>query len=175
VTDLFRVGLQEGVIIIEILQLVDQLEDLLSESWRLPFTSTLMVDEEECLRIIDQLRVSVPEELSQARRVLQEKEHILAQAEREAERIIARARERAAAIEEGRENLQPPEERSEAIIAEAERQARELTEGANRYARQVLEGLQEQLEDLLAQVRAGIVHLSSGAATASPSQEGDQA
>jgi len=158
------------VIIIEILQLVDQLEDLLNESWRIPFTSTLMVDGEECLRIIDQLRVSVPEELNQARRVLREKERIIAEAEKQAEQIIALAREEAAEMAGGPEAVQAARQRGQAIIAEAERKAQALTEGANEYAREVLERLQEQLETLLAQVRKGLTHLTSATTTASSSE-----
>jgi len=149
------------VITIEILQLVDQLEDLLNESWRIPFTSTLLVNEEECLRIIDQLRVSVPEELNQARRLLLEKERIIAEAEREAEQIVASAHEQAASMVEGQEAAQPIRERSRAIIAEAERQAEALRRDADEYARQTLEALREQLETLLAQVRKGIAYLET--------------
>jgi len=152
----------------DILQLVDQLEDVLNQSWRIPFTSTLMVNEEACLRIIDQLRVSAPREISQAQRVLQEKEHVVAEAEREAQRIIARAREEAARMAQGGEIVVSPQEHGRAIVAEAERQAKALTNGANQYGRAVLEGLRDELEALLTQVRGGIAHLESPA-TATPS------
>lgn len=147
------------MITIEFLQLVDQLEDLLKESWRIPFTSTLLVNEEECLRIIDQLRVSVPEELGQARRLLLEKKRIIAEAEREAKQIVASAHAQVANMAKGREAVRPIRERSRAIIAEAERQAEALKRDADEYARQTLEALQEQLEALLTQVRKGIAYL----------------
>lgn len=149
----------------DILQLVDQLEDVLNQGWRVPFTSTLLVNEEACLRIIDQLRVSAPREISQAQRVLQEKERLVAEAEREAQRIIARAREEAARIAQGGKVVVNPQEQSRAIVAEAERQAKALTDGANQYAREVLEGLRDQLEALLSQVRGGIAYLESSATT----------
>lgn len=150
----------------DILQLVDQLEDVLNQGWRVPFTSTLMVNEEACLRIIDQLRVSAPREISQAQRILQEKEHVVAEAEREAQRIIARAREEATRVAQGGEIIVTPQEHGRAIVAEAERQAQALTDGANQYVREALEGLRDQLEALLAPVRGGIAHVESAATTA---------
>jgi F0F1-type ATP synthase membrane subunit b/b' len=149
------------VIIIDILQLVDQLEDQLNDGWRVPLTSSLAVDEAECLRIIDQLRAWLPEEVKQARRIKQERDRIIDEAEKEAERILAEARSRAPAASDRMGGLGGTVPGSQAIVAAAEREARALREGANQYARQSLERLQQQLESLLHQVHAGIAHLDS--------------
>jgi F0F1-type ATP synthase membrane subunit b/b' len=149
------------VIIIDILQLVDQLEDQLNDGWRIPLTSSLAVDEAECLRIIDQLRAWLPEEMKQARRIKQERDRIIDEAEREAERILVEARARASTPSQRQEGTVPGTAGSQAILASAEREARLLREGANQYAHQSLQRLQQQLESLLDQVRAGIAHLDS--------------
>jgi F0F1-type ATP synthase membrane subunit b/b' len=151
------------VIIIDILQLVDQLEDQLNDGWRIPLTSSLAVDEAECLRILDQLRAWLPEEMKQARRIKQERDRIIDKAEAEAERILAEARARASGGPQRQDRTPGGDTGGQAIIAAAEREARQLREGANHYARQSLEGLQQRLESLLDQVRAGIAHLDSPA------------
>lgn len=151
------------MIIIEILQLVDQLEDLLSESWRIPLTSTLLVNEEECLRIIDQFRAWLPEELKQAQRIRQEKNRIIDEADREAQHILAQVRALPWDTSLRQTVVQITGERSKAIIAEAEREAQVLRGGATKYAQESLEGLQQQLETLLDEVRRGIAHLESTA------------
>ena len=152
-----------GGIIIEILQLVDQLEDLLNESWRIPLTSTLLVNEEECLRIIDQFRAWLPEELKQAQRIKQEKDRIIDEADREAQRIVAQVRAFPWDASQRQTSVQITGERSKAIIAEAAREAQALRDGASKYAQVSLEGLQQQLETLLDEVRRGIAHLESTA------------
>src|SRR2546423_6473657 len=75
--------------------MIDRLEQLVSTGTRLPLSSRTMIDEQGFLDIIDQLRVSVPEELKQARRFTQERERVMQQAEAEAEKIISAAQERA--------------------------------------------------------------------------------
>ena len=47
----------------DILHLVDRLEELFNDSRSVPFTHSVMVDEERILDIIDQMRVSIPEEI----------------------------------------------------------------------------------------------------------------
>ncbi|MGQ9666444.1 MAG: hypothetical protein ACUVWB_03940, partial [Anaerolineae bacterium] len=64
---------------IDILQWIDQLEALLTEGWRIPFTANVVVDEHAVFEIIDQMRIRIPEELKQARRIQQQQERILAQ------------------------------------------------------------------------------------------------
>jgi len=68
------------VIVIDILHLVDRLESLLNESRRIPLTSNRLVDEELFLNIIDQMRISIPEEIKKGKRIQQERGRIIAQA-----------------------------------------------------------------------------------------------
>ena len=42
--------------------LLDRLEAVLTSGSRLPLTGKTMIDEHECLDIIDQLRVAIPED-----------------------------------------------------------------------------------------------------------------
>ena len=60
----------------DILYLLDRLETVLTSGSRVPLTGKTVVDEHECLDIIDQLRVAVPEEVKQAKRVQGEREQL---------------------------------------------------------------------------------------------------
>jgi len=59
----------KGVIIMDILHLVDRLEMLVNKGWRLPFTSNVVIQEDAFLDVIDQMRISIPEEVKHAKRV----------------------------------------------------------------------------------------------------------
>ena len=72
----------------DILYLLDQLEEVLGGGSRVPLTSRTLVDEQEVLDILDQIRVSIPEELTQARRVTQERDQVMAAAHAEADSIL---------------------------------------------------------------------------------------
>ncbi|HEY65334.1 MAG TPA: hypothetical protein G4O02_12270 [Caldilineae bacterium] len=148
------------MIIIEILQLVDQLEAVLNRGWRVPFTSSLIVNEEECLRLIDQMRMSVPDEVRQAQRILQQRDYIILQAEQEARRIMDEALQSASAStptgQEAQDVVMAAQQRAASIVAEARRRSEELQREADDYALNVLRELSHHLENLLMEVRNGI-------------------
>lgn len=100
----------------------------------MPFSGRLLVDEERILDIIDRMRVAVPEELKQARRVIGEQERLLGEAQ---------ARVREALEEQGL--LAAVEAERVRLTEQAEREAAKVRAGADEYARQVLEDLEQSL------------------------------
>ena len=73
----------------DILHLVDRLEELFNESRSVPFTHSVIVDEGKMLDIIDQMRVSIPEEIKKAQQIITQRDRILAQSKEEANRTLA--------------------------------------------------------------------------------------
>jgi hypothetical protein len=128
--------------------LIDELEDALAEGRRVPFSGRLLVDEERILDIIDRMRVAVPEELKQARRVIGEQERLLAEAHAQVQQVMEE-QGLMAAVDAERQRL----------IAEAEREAQAVRAGADDYARQVLEELEQRLGRLAASVQNGLKEL----------------
>ena len=78
----------------DILQMIDRLEELLNESRPLPFTHNVIVDEDRMLDLIDQMRVSIPEEVKKAQQLLAQRDRLIAQAQEEANRTVSLARDR---------------------------------------------------------------------------------
>jgi hypothetical protein len=79
----------------DILHLVDRLEELIfTESRSVSFLHSVIVNEDRVVDIIDQMRVSIPEEIKKAQQILTQRDRILAQAQEEAARTIALAREK---------------------------------------------------------------------------------
>lgn len=140
----------------DILYLVDRLEELLNEGWRVPLTSKVVIDESECLDLIDQMRISIPEEVKQAKRIQQEKDRLIAQAQEEAERIIALAREENRSLLNGHEVLKQAESQRQAIVEEGRREVRSMKAEADAYVVEVLTNLERQLSGLLTTVRNGL-------------------
>jgi cell division septum initiation protein DivIVA len=128
--------------------LIDELEDALAEGRRVPFSGRLLVDEERILDIIDRMRVAVPEELKQARRVIGEQERLLSEARTQVQQAMEE-QGLLAAVEAERGRL----------LAEAERDAQNIRAGADDYARQVLEDLEQRLVRLTASVQNGLKEL----------------
>lgn len=145
---------------IDILYLVDRLEAAINKGTAVPFSNKRMIDEDECLDIIDQLRIAVPEEIKQSRRVTQEKDRILAQAKEEAERIVQMAKDEAVREADMTEVVKTAQTRAIAMMNQAEADAKVTRSGADEYAQQVLTDLQQRLDELTARVATlqGTVH-----------------
>ncbi len=149
----------------DILSLVDRLENLITSSQRMPMTNRVLVREQEFLQLIDQMRMAVPEEIKQARRVYQERDRTLAQAQAEASRIIAAAREEAARLINDDKTVQAATELAAKIEREAEERARQLRDGADAYAAETLRGLEEELSNLQTKLDQTIMSVQMGLET----------
>jgi len=120
-------------------------------------TNSVVVDQVAALDLIDQLRVAVPEEVRQAKRINEETSRLVERAQEEAERILARAQEQAAYLIEERELTRAAEIRSQQIIADGHAQAAEIARGADTYA--VLVKLEGECVKALQSIRRGITLL----------------
>jgi len=140
----------------DILQMIDRLEELLNESRPLPFTHNVIVDEDRMLDLIDQMRVSIPDEVKKAQQLLAQRDRLLAQAQEEANRTIAIAREKSDQLVERDQVVQSAYSQSEQIKAQAERDAQMIRQEADNYVMESLRSLEMEMERSLNQVRNGI-------------------
>jgi len=140
----------------DILHLVDRIEELFNESRAVPFTRNVVVDEDKMLDIIDQMRVTVPEEVKKAQQLVSQKDRILAQAQEEASRIVALAKEKAEQIVEREAIVKSAQTRATQIIAQAREDATTTRRDADDYVIGSLQTMEEEITRMLTQVRNGI-------------------
>ncbi len=140
----------------DILYLIDELESRLTEGQRIPLTSRVLIDEEVCFDIINEMRSRIPEEVRQAKRTERERERIIAQAHEEAERIVALAKEQAQQALGEQEISKIAEARARTIIERAEHEAEKVKTDADDYVIATLSRLESQLAGLLNTVQNGI-------------------
>ena len=79
----------------DVLALLDRLEELVGVGRRMPFSTRVMVEEEEFLGLLDQIRAAVPREIRHAQRVVEERADIITSAQHEAAKILDHARTQA--------------------------------------------------------------------------------
>ncbi len=153
-----------------VVDIVDTLEELVGGARRLPFTPSVVVNEEEILELVDRIRVALPDDLMSARHTLDERDQMLDRAEREVAEVSARAAEEAArvvreaqaqagALVEEHVIVHAATEQAHALVADAERHAAAQRAAADDYARDVIRRLEEQLERWLGTVREGLQSL----------------
>ncbi len=140
----------------DILYLIDRLEEIVKGSKHLPFSGVRLVDEGRIWPLLDQMRISIPDQVRRAERIIREKDRTMAQAHEEAERIITLARSEAAQLTAEHIIAHAAEERAVAIRQQAERSAQNIRAGADDYAFDVLCKLEQELKRALTVIENGI-------------------
>ena len=135
---------------------IDRLEYLIGHSRQIPLTRTVVVDQEEVLACIDDLRLSLPDEIKQARWTLQEQQRLLSEAQAEAARTVSKAGERAQTMIGQHDLVKRAEKQAEAMLREASLKAEETRRAADRYAGDVMQSLETQLLRTVATVKKGV-------------------
>jgi len=127
-----------------------------NKSRRVPLTSGIIVNRDECLEIIDQMRITIPQQIEEAIQIKEEREQLLSLGREEAKRLIEQAREQADHVLDEQGLLEQAQERSAGIVQEAQRQADETMAGADEYAISVLGRLEDQLIAVQTTIRNGL-------------------
>ena len=143
---------------------IDRLEYLIAHSRQIPLTRTVVIDQEEALACIDDLRLSLPDEIKQARWTLQEQQRLLSEAQAEAARTVSKAGERAQTMIGQHDLVKRAEKQAEAMLREASTKAEETRRAADRYAWEVMQSLETQLLRTVAIVKKGVEALRIPAA-----------
>jgi len=140
----------------DILHLIDRLEELFNESKPFLGSRKVMIDEDKLLDLIDQMRLSIPEEIKNAQQINSQKDRILAQASEEAARTINAAREKGIQMVERDNIVQSAKLKAEQIENQAKENAMQIRKDADKYALETLVNLQVKLERNLLEVKRGI-------------------
>src|SRR3954467_13129415 len=139
----------------DVLVLIDKLDDLVHNAKPVPLTDQVRVDKEEIYDILDQMRATIPEEIKQARWIVKERQEMLAEAKREAERIVKEARDRQEKLISQEEITRQAERAAEDIIEDARARGREIRLGAEDYADEILNTLEVNLTKFIGAVQRG--------------------
>ena len=113
----------------EIFTLLETLEDIMERSKAIPFTEKGIVDKEEVLEIIKEIRLKLPDELKQAKWVKEERGRILDEAQKEADGIAKEAENRIIAMIDEHEITRKAYEQKAEIIETANEMSREISKG----------------------------------------------
>jgi vacuolar-type H+-ATPase subunit H len=131
----------------EILTVLETLEDLVEKSSGVPFSGKCLIDREEVLEIIKEMRLKLPDDIKQAKWVKEERQRILLEAQKEANNILKDAENKIASLVDEHEITKKAYEQANEIVGSAQKNAREIRLGAREYADSVLNKVEEILTD----------------------------
>jgi vacuolar-type H+-ATPase subunit H len=142
-----------GGINMEMLSILETLEDLVEKSVTVPFSGKCLVDKEEILEIIKEIRLKLPDDIKQAKWIKEERQRILLEAQKEANNIIKDAENKIASLIDEHEITKKAYEQSNEIISNAQKNAREIRLGTKEYADSILSKVEQILEETLQVIR----------------------
>lgn len=138
----------------ELLDLLEQLEDLIDSGMNIPLSGgKCLLDRDALLDIVQEIRLKLPDDIKTAKRIVEEKQRIIAEAQQEAENIISNAESRIAALVDENEITKKAYEQSEIIISNAKKNAREIRLGTREYADEILNKVEAILEETIDVIR----------------------
>ena len=143
----------------EIFTLLETLEDIMERSRSVPFTEKVIVDRNEILDLIKEIRLKLPDELKQAKWIKEERERIMAEAHKDADDIVKEAENRIISMIDEHEITKKAYAKKEEIVAEANEMYRTIARDTNVYADGILENVQSTvkvLQETLANVELTI-------------------
>jgi cell division septum initiation protein DivIVA len=139
----------------DIMALIDRIEELIDSGRNVPFSASKIVDPDKIYEILDEIREHFPDELKQARWIVKERQEMLEEAEKEANRILEDAKARAEALAAEQEIVKLAEQQAAEILDNARAREREIRLGAEDYADEMLANLEVNLGKLLTAVQRG--------------------
>ncbi len=139
----------------ELLSILNELEEFVQKSPRVPMTKKVVVSEEELLDYLDRARTILPEEMRKAKWLMQEREKVISESRSEATKILEEAQKEKEKKVNQSEIIQEAREQAETIMNKAEKNAHEMRIGARDYSDDVLNRLEERLVRMLKEIEGG--------------------
>ena len=132
----------------DILNLLERLEDIIEDSSKFPLSSKVMVDKEEVLEVINEIRLKLPDEINRASWVAKERQRILNEAQAEADELIDKIKEQQKMLIEENEIVRQAQKQANQIVREAEQKAADMKLGAYSYSDEILSKLQDKIIEI---------------------------
>ena len=155
----------------EILEILDVLEEKVESAKNIPIINRAIIDKEDLLASIEDIRLRLPDDLKQARWIKDDRKRILAEAQEEADAIVKQGEDKAAQLVNENAITKRAYEQANNIIASAQKNSRELRMGARQYIDKILADSEATLSKNQETIRAMRVELRQDAGSSVKSQD----
>ena len=133
---------------------LEAMDEILDKAMQVPFSGKKgLIDVGMMRSLIEDIRMSMPDEIKQAQNLVNDRKIIISDAKNEAERIIKKAEEKAEKMVSQEEITRQPNERANEIIHEAQTKYNEFRVSTNEYVDSMLTRVEELLTKDVAEVK----------------------
>lgn len=132
----------------DVFKLLDEMDELVSASSKVPLSGKSMIDKRELLELVDEIRIKLPDELKQAEWIKEERQRILTEAQSDADTMVKEVQVHIESMVDHHEIVTEAEKRGEEILERAQISAKEVRSGAREYADNILGSVVENLKEI---------------------------
>ena len=151
------------------LELLDELEDIIDKGASVPFSGRCILERDELLDVLQDLRLKLPEDLKQAKWIKEERQRILQEAQAEADEIIKTVEKKAVSMVDENEITKQAIAQGKQIVERATNEKAQIVDSAYNYSDSLLEtvekvvlGTMKEMEQCVAIVRNNRSSLREG-------------
>ena len=135
-------------------ELLDLLYSMVQDAWGLPLgAEKCVIERDKVLDLLDEIKAQLPQELEEARKLVNARAEYVANAKREGENIRRNAEAQAKQMIDDQEITRAAREKAMSLVNEAETKSAELRRVANDYADDALRRTEEAIGEALNEVR----------------------
>lgn len=124
------------------------MEDILDEASKFPLSNKIIIEKDDILDIINDIRLKLPDELNQANWVAKERQRILSEAQTEADQLLEKAKMQQDGLLDDNEIVKMASDKAEEILHNAESKARQMKENSIDYSDNLLAKLEENVAQI---------------------------
>lgn len=136
----------------DIMEIINLMEESIEKASVVPLSGKILIDKEEILDFIQEMRLSYPDEVKEAKWVKEERQKILNEAEGRADSMLKTAEAKMIQMVDESEIMRQAQEKADAMLEDATNQATKLRTDSDQYADDVLGDVERRLEMLLKKV-----------------------
>ena len=137
----------------DIMEIVDMMEESIEKASAVPLTGKVMIDKDELLDYLQEIRLVYPDELKEAKWVKEERQRILSEAESRAESIQKNAEETQMQLIDEHEITKRAYEQANELVNAAQQKSIEIKTDTDQYVDDILNDAEHRLDLLLRKVR----------------------
>ena len=135
-------------------EILDLMDEMLDKAWNMPMSNGKCVINADRMReLIDDIKRNLPQEIKQARLIVQDRADILSDARKEADQLVKAAEEKARRLVDQSEITKVAKQNATEMVQNAQAQARSLKKAANEYVDELLGKNERQLLEAANQVK----------------------
>ncbi|MBI6545606.1 MAG: hypothetical protein HY692_02360 [Cyanobacteria bacterium NC_groundwater_1444_Ag_S-0.65um_54_12] len=143
-------------------ELIHQLGEMVIRGFKVPFVHYTVLQEDRILDLLEELELSLPEELLRAQEVIAQREHLFDEARRKADDILQQAKQQARVLVSESEIVKQANSEAERMQQEIAAEVQRQQAGADSYADEILAELEAKVSRALSTVQNGRQSVNAG-------------